>query len=353
MNSNTRRNPQIPQPPAAPRPSQTTKSRSNAWTQRNLLEKLRSEVASSSQYPSPSQDASQRQTLQQSSSAPIPVNPTQGLQQSNASEALQQSPSAPSPVNAGRRLQSPSPPVPEASYVTCASHEGYRGGGRGRGIGRGSGGGRGSFGDRTGAIDALGRCLSNVLRHKASKLGLKMRSDGYVSVEELLSLNFKTHAGLRLCDHSVEDLTEAVQRDNKQRFGLREENGRLLVRANQGHTVVEIQTSELLTPVSSADDIRICVHGTYMKNLESIKQSGLKTMGRRHVHFARGLPANGVISGMRTNCEVAIYLDLEKALKDGMKIYVSENQVILTEGFDGVVPPQYFKSIQILGNKKK
>lgn len=33
-------------------------------------------------------------------------------------------------------------------------------------------------------------------------------------------------------------------------------------------------------------------------------------------------------------------------LLDGMKLYVSDNKVILTEGFDGVVPVKYFAKIE-------
>lgn len=31
---------------------------------------------------------------------------------------------------------------------------------------------------------------------------------------------------------------------------------------------------------------------------------------------------------------------------DGMKLYISDNKVILTEGFDGVVPVKYFEKIE-------
>lgn len=34
--------------------------------------------------------------------------------------------------------------------------------------------------------------------------------------------------------------SQAVRQDNKQRFGLLEENGELLIRANQGHSLVVI-----------------------------------------------------------------------------------------------------------------
>ncbi|EEF50369.1 conserved hypothetical protein [Ricinus communis] len=48
---------------------------------------------------------------------------------------------------------------------------------------------------------------------------------------------------------------------------------------------------------------------------------------------------------MRRNVNVLIYLDVKKALEDGMKLYISDNRVILTEGFDGVVLVKYFERI--------
>ncbi|RYR71082.1 uncharacterized protein [Arachis hypogaea] len=93
----------------------------------------------------------------------------------------------------------------------------------------------GSFGKDK--IDALGRLLTRILRHMASELNLDMRSDGYVKVNDLLKLNMKTFANIPLRSHNIDDVREAVQNDNKQRFSLIEENGELLIRANQGHTI--------------------------------------------------------------------------------------------------------------------
>lgn len=202
-------------------------------------------------------------------------------------------------------------------------------------------------------IDALGRILSRILRHQAPQLGLKVRSDGYVIVKELLSLHIKTQAGLPLKAHSVDDLKEVVKMDDKQRFGLREENGQLLIRANQGHSLETINSAELLEPVLSAEEVPVCVHGTYKEYLESIKKEGLKRMSRNHVHFATGyFMQDGVISGVRHDSEVFIHMDVSKYLNDGMKLYRSENGVILAEGRDGVVPPEYFADIVIPGKKR-
>lgn len=37
---------------------------------------------------------------------------------------------------------------------------------------------------------------------------------------------------------------------------------------------------------------------------------------------------------------------------EGMKLYISDNKVILTEGFDGVVPVKYFKRIESWPDRK-
>ncbi|KAF8413032.1 hypothetical protein HHK36_001006 [Tetracentron sinense] len=202
-------------------------------------------------------------------------------------------------------------------------------------------------------IDALGRLLTRILRHMASELNLDMRNDGYVRVHDLLKLNMKTFANIPLRLHSVDDIREAVRKDNKQRFNLLEENGELLIRANQGHTIATIESESLLKPILSAEEAPVCVHGTYKKNLESILQSGLKRMQRLHVHFSSGLPTDGeVISGMRRDVNILIFLDVRKALEEGMKLYISDNKVILTEGFNGVMPVKYFEKIETWPDKQ-
>ncbi|KAI3918277.1 hypothetical protein MKX01_041597 [Papaver californicum] len=220
--------------------------------------------------------------------------------------------------------------------------------GSGRGSNRGTQmrdgrGGRGG-GDK---VDALGRLLSRVLRHMAVELNLDMRSDGYVKVNDLLKLNLKTFANIPLKSHTIDDIREAVRRDNKQRHGLLEENGELLIRANQGHSIKTVESESLLKPILSAEEAPVCVHGTYKRNLESILKSGLKRMERLHVHFSSGMPTDGeVVSGMRRDVNILIFLDVGKALKEGMKLYISENKVILTEGFNGIVPVKYIMKIE-------
>ena len=89
------------------------------------------------------------------------------------------------------------------------------------------------------------------------------------------------------------------------------------------------------------------MHGTYSKFWPNIKAEGLKRMNRTHVHFAPGEPGESeVISGMRGSCDILVFLDLSRALKDGLKFYKSRNNVLLCPGNeDGVILPQYFSKV--------
>jgi len=69
-------------------------------------------------------------------------------------------------------------------------------------------------------------------------------------------------------------------------------------------------------------------------------------MSRNHIHFAPGLPNDsGVVSGMRQSCEIYIYINVERAMGDGIKFYRSKNNVILSDGFGGLIPLTYFEKV--------
>jgi 2'-phosphotransferase len=70
-------------------------------------------------------------------------------------------------------------------------------------------------------------------------------------------------------------------------------------------------------------------------------------MNRQHIHLSEDFPGSkSVISGMRANCEIAIYIDVKKAMQDGIKFYRSANNVILSPGDEnGFLKPKYFLKI--------
>merc|ERR1719356_1322230 len=134
-----------------------------------------------------------------------------------------------------------------------------------------------------------------------------------------------------------------------------EASGEYYIRAVQGHSMKAVDDESLLTRLSPHDTKLpvVCVHGTYRRHLPSILQRGLLpgggTSDRNHVHFAPFEPGDGrVISGMRSSCEIAIYLDLRAALVGGVPFFLSNNQVILSPGLRGVVPRDYISKVRDL-----
>lgn len=204
--------------------------------------------------------------------------------------------------------------------------------------------------------EKLSRFLTRVLRHDAKRLGLQMRSDGSVALKDLVALSFFRNNGF-----GEADVEREVKHNDKQRFSLWLEKGIKRIRANQGHKMKEVVDSELLTPISSSQELPVCIHGTYMKRWHhkkksyvdvwpAIKREGLKPMGRNHIHFVpHEVGSRTVISGMRQDCTVAIYLDVPKALAMGIKLFRSSNDVVLSRGNEcGHIPTELFaKAVEI------
>ncbi|XP_006813535.1 tRNA 2'-phosphotransferase 1-like [Saccoglossus kowalevskii] len=187
----------------------------------------------------------------------------------------------------------------------------------------------------------LSKSLSNILRHKAEKFGFRFDEGGFLYVEDLLH-----HQHFR--GYTVEDVERVVKNNDKQRFSLRNhpESKLLQIRANQGHTV-KVEGLDL-KPITDASEYPNVIHGTYSRYLDRIREVGLSRMSRNHIHFAPGIPGeDGVISGMRWDCDVLIVLDLEKAIKDGIEFMISANNVILSPGDEhGCISSDYFKEIR-------
>ncbi|KAA8895620.1 phosphotransferase 1 [Sphaerosporella brunnea] len=235
----------------------------------------------------------------------------------------------------------------------------------------------------------ISKALSYTLRHGAEKEGLKLRSDGYANVSELLAMNKFKSLGLTFAE-----LKRLVAENDKQRYKLtplssvdddspateeeHDGNGggddpaRYLIRANQGHSIAissEALELELLLP-ESPDFPPQVVHGTFYAFYPLIVASGgLKCMGRTHIHlspltayqeFSARNPADKggdhqsgkkkqeVLSGMRRDADVVFVIDARRAAEHGgCKFWRSANGVILTEGnADGVLLMEYVERVE-------
>ena len=139
-----------------------------------------------------------------------------------------------------------------------------------------------------------------------------------------------------------------VANNDKKRFELSSEQGVKLIRASQGHSIKTVESDATMQKITNPFEYNQIIHGTYMQPLPLIMQSGLNRMGRNHSHLAIGLPGDGVISGMRSSCQVVIDINMTKAMHgpDKMPFWISTNKVVLAEGLeDGSIPTNYFRYV--------
>lgn len=195
----------------------------------------------------------------------------------------------------------------------------------------------------------LSRFLAKVLRHEARNKGLDVTPDGYVNVEEILELS-----EIRSNNYTKEDVRRIVQNDSKGRFKLRTTRSSVLqIKATQGHSMqLNSAADPDLAPINHKTEVRAVLHGTRILHWESIKKKGLSKMNRKDIHFAQG--ERGQKSGFPPYCDMVIEINLEKALKDGIKFYKSENDVILSPGNSfGCIPKEYFqRAYELRGDRK-
>jgi len=156
---------------------------------------------------------------------------------------------------------------------------------------------------------------------------------------------------IRSMDATLQNIKDVVWANDKQRFeliclndGESDNPADYKIWAAQGHTMKVIKDEELLTLIEFPWNFDTVVHGTYKDAWNIIKDKGLNRMAWNHIHFAIGYSMkDGVISGMRSSCDIFIEINLAKAMADGYMFYISSNGVILCPGDEkGTLPPTYF-----------
>ncbi|XP_009862003.2 tRNA 2'-phosphotransferase 1 [Ciona intestinalis] len=194
----------------------------------------------------------------------------------------------------------------------------------------------------------LSRELVRILRHGSRSGSIPMDEQGYVYVDDIIDC-----PGVKGAFRGValEDVQKVVNSSDKKRYEMDLIGGRWKIKATQGHSI-RLGNLEL-EPITNWAKHPVVIHGTFWSNWESIKREGLCKMRRSHIHFAEGL-AGEVLSGMSRKCQVAIYINLRKALAEGVQFFQSSNKVVLSEGDRlGRIHPKYFeKVVQLFPNQQ-
>lgn len=171
----------------------------------------------------------------------------------------------------------------------------------------------------------ISKFMSLVLRHKPEVINLKLDAEGWCDTKALLK-------GMRnnKFDITLDIMKEVVETNNKQRFAFNKDFSK--IRANQGHSVkVDLKLKEQKPP-------NVLYHGTVWTNIESIKKNGLQKQKRHHVHLSVD-KETALSVGKRYGEPVILEIDSGLMYNNGVKFYISENGVYLTD----TVEPQYIK----------
>ena len=171
--------------------------------------------------------------------------------------------------------------------------------------------------------------LSLILRHKPETIGIKLDEHGWADVSELISGISKTRP------FDMKMLEEIVRTDNKQRYSFNED--KTLIRANQGHSIpVDVELEKKTPP-------EFLYHGTGEKFVSSIDKEGLLSKSRLYVHLSKDIETASIV-GKRHGDLVILEVDSESMFNDGIKFYLSKNNVWLCD----YVKVEYIKEISLL-----
>lgn len=163
----------------------------------------------------------------------------------------------------------------------------------------------------------ISKFLSYVLRHQPDAIGITLDSQGWVAIVDLLV------AGATNGNHITrEELDFVVRNNNKQRFAISDDGTR--IRASQGHsTEVDLGYASSVPPP-------VLYHGTAVRNLPSIRTSGLLKGNRHHVHLSLD-DATAAQVGGRHGRPVVLIVRAGAMSAVGYEFFLSANGVWLTE----------------------
>lgn len=178
-------------------------------------------------------------------------------------------------------------------------------------------------------LTKVSKYISLILRHKPEEIGIELDNHGWVNVDDLIEGVSRNYPGF-----DMDILEEIVATDEKQRYSFSED--KTLIRANQGHSIpVDLELQPVIPPA--------CLyHGSAVKYMDSISNSGLVAKNRQHVHLS-GDVSTAIEVGKRHGKLVLYVVHSGKMHLDGFTFYRSVNGVWLTDH----VPKEYLEILLV------
>ena len=133
--------------------------------------------------------------------------------------------------------------------------------------------------------------------------------------------------------YTMKELEEIVETNNKKRYEFSDDKKK--IRARQGHSIpVDVELKEATPP-------DVLYHGTATRFLDSILKQGVLKGTRLYVHLSDTIETAKKV-GIRHGKPAVLFLDAKQMAADGVKFYLSNNGVWLTDYVDS----KYIKTIK-------
>src|SRR6056297_1519108 len=173
----------------------------------------------------------------------------------------------------------------------------------------------------------LSKFLSGALRHFPDDAGIELDDRGWTPYDELVDAAVAKYDWAR-----SEHVAAVIATDPKGRF---ERDGDR-VRAAYGHSV-DVDLDAAATPVP--DEL---YHGTAPKNQTSIREEGLRPMGRQKVHLSGSVADARKVGSRHVVDPVVLVVNATAMHDDGLQIVKRGQETYITD----CVPPEYLERIK-------
>jgi len=180
----------------------------------------------------------------------------------------------------------------------------------------------------------LSKLLSFILRHSPESIRVKMNSEGWVSIDDLV-FGIKNYWYRRENYQWVtkEHVFALVALDPKGRFEIRGS----MIRARYGHNIM------LNVNIKYEEDVNVktLYHGTIYENLKHILREGIKPMRRKYVHLTLEVEDACEVAKRHGMNAVVLVVDAECLRKKGVKVHIASNNIRVVR----YVPLECIKSV--------
>ena len=173
-------------------------------------------------------------------------------------------------------------------------------------------------------VTQISKKLSYVLRHNPDSIGIKLDPQGWTDVYDLI----------QKMNISLAQLQLVVSNNNKKRFTFSPDGTK--IRAAQGHSLKNVDLGYQPVPVDKVP--LLLYHGTPLNFANKILSSiGIQKMNRTHVHLSGDVQTAKKVAERRTDegIPVILVINSAKMAEEGIKFFLADNGVWLTEFVDG------------------